>query len=113
MTTDVLAKLRDQIAIARSTSTFVVLTPDEAQAVFDEADYKRDTSEPQYASPAVRVTLYPYSDDSKPGIHGDILSHPTAGKWIVLAWLARFITIDEARRESAIPPPHEGDDEHA
>lgn len=31
-----LTKLRDQIAIARQTGTFVVLTPDEAQGIVDE-----------------------------------------------------------------------------
>lgn len=31
-----LGKLRDQIAVARSTNTFVVLTPDEAQAIVTE-----------------------------------------------------------------------------
>lgn len=45
-----IAKLRDQIAIARETGTFVVLTPDEAQAVLDEAVIRknRTTDAPPY-----------------------------------------------------------------
>lgn len=36
-----LEKLRDQIAIARAAGHFVVLTPDEAQAIVDERDPAR------------------------------------------------------------------------
>lgn len=64
-----LDKLRGQIAIARETSTFVVLTPDEAQAIIDEAGVRGNRTtesrppEPEawiaYPKSGPVVTFYP------------------------------------------------------
>lgn len=62
-----IAKLADQVAIARESGTFVVLTPDEAQAIIDEAVVRknRTTDHPQpeawiaYPASGKALTFYP------------------------------------------------------
>lgn len=86
-----IAKLADQIAIARAAGHFVVLTPDEAQAVVDESlnphGQRVDRSAISQAAPAPGGCPV-CGDDACPG------NHP-AGSVVT--------------RASA--PPHEGDDE--
>lgn len=68
-----LAKLRDQIAIARAAGHFVVLTPDEAQAVVDESQNPQgqrvDRSAISQAAPYAPGGCPVCGDDACPGNH--------------------------------------------
>lgn len=128
MTRGALDKLRDQIAIARETGTFVVLTPDEAQAIIDQVsgpavvtmEWMPELERAFKEAPGGRVSVIhdpPFEfvattiGTNVTGGRAHIQSEPGVS---LIPGTKLYVSAAVVRKNRTTDaPPYEGDDEHA